>query len=98
MDLILGPFDYIFSSPKNHRYHHSKNTQEGNTNYGGDVVVWDLLFGTFYLPKGKQPSDDIGIGDMPNYPRSFVGLMLAPFNHRALQNQNAGARTSVAAE
>jgi sterol desaturase/sphingolipid hydroxylase (fatty acid hydroxylase superfamily) len=98
MDVILGPFDYIFSSPKNHRYHHSKNTREGNTNYGGDVVIWDLLFGTFYLPKGKQPSDDIGIGDMPNYPRSFVGLMLAPFNHRALQKQNAGARTSVAAE
>ena len=61
--------------------------REGNTNYGGDVIIWDLLFGTFYLPKGKQPSDDIGIGDMPNYPRSFAGLMLAPFNHRALQKQ-----------
>jgi len=87
MDVILGPFDYIFSSPKNHRYHHAKNTREGNTNYGGDVIIWDLLFGTFYLPKGKQPSDDIGIGDVVNYPRSFAGLMLAPFHHRAFQKQ-----------
>ena len=81
MDLILGPFDYIFSSPKNHRYHHSKKIEEGNTNYGGDVIFWDILFGTFHLPKGEQPSDDIGIGGMPNYPKSFVGLMLAPFTH-----------------
>jgi sterol desaturase/sphingolipid hydroxylase (fatty acid hydroxylase superfamily) len=87
MDLILGPFDYIFSSPKNHRYHHSRNAREGNTNYGGDVILWDHLFGTFYMPKGKQPSDDIGLGDVVNYPQSFVGLMLAPFHHHALQKQ-----------
>ena len=90
MDLILGPFDYIFSSPKNHRYHHSKILKEGNTNYGGDVIIWDLLFGTFYLPKGQQPSDDIGIGGMVNYPRSFAGLMLAPFNHHRFQKREPG--------
>ncbi len=87
MDVILGPFDYIFSSPKNHRYHHAKNAREGNTNYGGDVIIWDLLFGTFYLPKGKQPSDDIGLGDVEEYPRSFAGLMLAPFNHHLFKKR-----------
>lgn len=81
MDLILGPFDYIFSSPKNHRYHHSAKISEGHSNYGGDVIFWDILFSTFYLPKGKQPSDEIGIEEMPNYPQSFVGLMLAPFTY-----------------
>jgi sterol desaturase/sphingolipid hydroxylase (fatty acid hydroxylase superfamily) len=94
MDVILGPFDFIFSSPKNHRYHHSKDVREGNTNYGGDVIIWDILFGTFYLPKGQRPSEDIGIGDVINYPRSFVGLMLAPFNHGSLQKQ---AQASVKA-
>ncbi len=87
MDLILGPFDYIFSSPKNHRYHHSKNIEEGNSNYGGDVIFWDILFGTFYLPKGKTPSDDIGIGGMPNYPKTFIGLMLAPFTYGQLKKE-----------
>lgn len=87
MDLILGPFDYIFSSPKNHRYHHSKKVEEGNSNYGGDVIIWDLLFGTFYLPKGEQPSDDIGIGGMPNYPQTFVGLMLAPFTYGSIKKE-----------
>lgn len=87
MDLILGPFDYIFSSPKNHRYHHSKKLEEGNSNYGGDVIFWDILFGTFHLPKGEQPSDEIGIADMPNYPQTFVGLMFAPFIHKALERE-----------
>ncbi|WP_282136552.1 sterol desaturase family protein [Seonamhaeicola maritimus] len=87
MDLILGPFDYIFSSPKNHRYHHSKKVEEGNSNYGGDVIFWDILFGTFYLPKGKTPSDDIGVGGMPNYPQTFLGLMLAPFNYRKIKRE-----------
>lgn len=87
MDLILGPFDYIFSSPKNHRYHHSKQIHEGNSNYGGDVIIWDLLFGTFYLPKGKQPSDDIGVGDMPNYPQNWIGLMLVPFTYKRIKQE-----------
>ncbi len=87
MDLILGPFDYIFSSPKNHRYHHSKNIEEGNSNYGGDVIFWDILFGTFYLPKGKIPSDDIGVHGMPNYPKTFTGLMLAPFTYGKIKKE-----------
>lgn len=87
MNLILGPFDYIFSSPKNHRYHHSKSHIIGHTNYGGDVIFWDILFGTFYLPKGEQPSDDIGIEEMPNYPQTFVGLMFAPFTYSRLKKE-----------
>lgn len=87
MDVILGPFDYIFSSPKNHRYHHSKKMEEGNSNYGGDVIFWDLLFGTFHMPKGQQPGDDIGIDKMPNYPKSFTGLMLAPFTYGRIKKE-----------
>lgn len=89
LDLILGPFDYIFSSPKNHRYHHSKSHVIGHTNYGGDVIFWDILFGTFYLPKGQQPSDDIGIEEMPNYPKSFFGLLFAPFTYGQLKKEAA---------
>ena len=87
MDVLLGPFDYIFSSPRNHRYHHSKNIEEGNSNYGGDVIFWDILFGTFYMPKGERPSDEIGIGGMPNYPQTFVGLMLAPFTYNQIKRE-----------
>jgi sterol desaturase/sphingolipid hydroxylase (fatty acid hydroxylase superfamily) len=97
VDVDMGVFDYIFSSAKNHRYHHSKKIEEGNSNYGGDVILWDHLFGTFYLPKGKQPSDDIGLADMPHYPQSLLGLTVAPFIHGRLQKQER-ARTGQAAD
>ena len=101
VDVDMGVFDYIFSSAKNHRYHHSKKIEEGNSNYGGDVIIWDHLFGTFYMPKGKQPSDEIGIGDMPNYPQSLLGLSIAPFIHGRLVKQEkarAAAATSSGTE
>ncbi len=87
MDLKVGFFDYIFSTPKNHRYHHSKNHAVAHSNYGGDVIFWDLLFGTFHLPKGQEPSDEIGIEEMPNYPKDFLGLMLAPFTYGKLKKE-----------
>jgi alkylglycerol monooxygenase len=43
----LGWFDRVFSSPSNHRVHHAVNPQYINKNYGGMLVVWDRLFGTF---------------------------------------------------
>lgn len=82
VDAKLGPLEYVFSAPGNHRYHHSKIAAVGDRNYGGDFILWDLLFGTFHLPKGQQPSDDIGVGGMPHYPQTWLGLMLAPFNSR----------------
>ena len=51
------------------------------------MIIWDLLFGTFYLPKGKQPSEDIGVGDMPNYPQNWIGLMLVPFNYKKIKKE-----------
>jgi sterol desaturase/sphingolipid hydroxylase (fatty acid hydroxylase superfamily) len=84
MDLRLGFLDYIFSTPRNHRWHHSKSANEGDSNYGGDVILWDHLFGTFYMPKDRQPSDQIGIGTVPDYPSDFWGLMKAPFVYHKL--------------
>jgi hypothetical protein len=43
----LGWFDRIFSSPSNHRVHHAVNDQYLDKNYGGMLVIWDRLFGTF---------------------------------------------------
>ena len=49
----LGWFDHVFCSPSNHRVHHAVNTQYLDKNYGGILVVWDRLFGTFTEEKEK---------------------------------------------
>lgn len=43
----LGWFDRVFASPSNHRVHHGVNDQYLDKNYGGILILWDRLFGTF---------------------------------------------------
>lgn len=43
----LGWFDRIFVSPSNHRVHHAVNDIYLDKNYGGILILWDRLFGTF---------------------------------------------------
>jgi sterol desaturase/sphingolipid hydroxylase (fatty acid hydroxylase superfamily)/uncharacterized membrane protein YhhN len=50
----LGWFDRIFASPSNHRVHHGVNEQYLDKNYGGILIIWDRLFGTF-VEEGEKP-------------------------------------------
>jgi alkylglycerol monooxygenase len=43
----MGPFEWIFNAPMHHRVHHAINPQYLDKNYGGILVIWDRLFGTF---------------------------------------------------
>jgi alkylglycerol monooxygenase len=49
----LGWFDRWFCSPSNHRVHHAVNDQYLDRNYGGVLIVWDRLFGSFQ-EEGEQ--------------------------------------------
>ncbi len=48
----LGWFDRWFCAPSNHRVHHAVNDQYLDKNYGGILLVWDRMFGTY------KPEDD----------------------------------------
>lgn len=43
----LGGFDRWFCAPSNHRVHHAVNDRYLDRNYGGILIVWDRLFGSF---------------------------------------------------
>jgi sterol desaturase/sphingolipid hydroxylase (fatty acid hydroxylase superfamily) len=51
----LGWFDRWFCSPSNHRAHHAVNDRYLDKNYGGILIVWDRLFGTFAEEDGREP-------------------------------------------
>lgn len=50
----LGWFDRVFASPSNHRVHHAVNDAYLDKNYGGILIVWDRLFGSF---KDEDPTN-----------------------------------------
>ncbi|PIO72822.1 Ion channel [Teladorsagia circumcincta] len=48
----LGPLEYFFNTPSSHRVHHGRNPYCIDRNYGGTLIIWDRLFGT-YEPERK---------------------------------------------
>jgi sterol desaturase/sphingolipid hydroxylase (fatty acid hydroxylase superfamily) len=80
VEMRFGPLNYLFNTPMVHRWHHSRDPREGNTNYGENLMLFDFLLGTFYCPKRRPPAD-IGI-DEP-MPASFAGQAAQPFRRHA---------------
>ena len=80
--LRLGILNYVFSMAELHRWHHSLCLEEANSNYGNNIIFWDLVFGTFYHPKDKDASVDIGLSDISDFPQDYIGQVIAPFRWR----------------
>jgi sterol desaturase/sphingolipid hydroxylase (fatty acid hydroxylase superfamily) len=89
----LGPLKYIFASPVFHRWHHTTPEQGGDKNFGSTFALWDVLFGTFYMPEGKLP-ENYGVSD-PNFPTSFGGQLIYPFRNENLSGPAAVAPVST---
>jgi sterol desaturase/sphingolipid hydroxylase (fatty acid hydroxylase superfamily) len=47
VNVLPRPIELIFNTPSHHRVHHGSNTEYLDRNYGGILIVWDRLFGTF---------------------------------------------------
>jgi sterol desaturase/sphingolipid hydroxylase (fatty acid hydroxylase superfamily) len=44
---LPAPIEFVFNTPSHHRVHHGANEIYLDRNYGGILIVWDRLFGTF---------------------------------------------------
>lgn len=44
---LWAPLEFVFNTPSHHRVHHASNSEYLDRNYGGILIVWDRLFGTF---------------------------------------------------
>ncbi|XP_061443133.1 alkylglycerol monooxygenase isoform X2 [Rhineura floridana] len=43
----LGPLEFLLNTPSHHRVHHGRNRYCIDKNYGGTLIIWDRMFGTF---------------------------------------------------
>lgn len=77
IELRLGYLNYVISGPELHRWHHSRKVQESNSNYGNNLIVWDIIFGTYFLPEDRLVGD-LGLLNS-NYPLGFLAQMKTPF-------------------
>ena len=81
VEMRCGWLNYIFNTPELHRWHHSKLIEEGNRNYGENLMLFDQLFGTYFNPK-RRPPRDIGINHP--MPETFLQQLKVPFTSAPL--------------
>jgi sterol desaturase/sphingolipid hydroxylase (fatty acid hydroxylase superfamily) len=70
----LGVLDRVFNTPANHRMHHDVESSNDAVNFGGILVLWDRLFGT-YAP--AREVRHYGLPDAPP-PRSILSVYFLP--------------------
>jgi sterol desaturase/sphingolipid hydroxylase (fatty acid hydroxylase superfamily) len=82
IDLRMGPFNWLFSLSEAHRWHHSRTRGEADANFGGVLLVWDVVFRTYAIPRDREPPADPGIADRPDFPTGYLGQLAAPFRRK----------------
>lgn len=86
----LGPLEWFLNTPSAHRVHHASNLEYLDGNYGGVLIVFDRLFGT-YIPERKDVPCRYGLV----HPMRTYNLLIIEFSHwRALWQDLRTARSA----
>ncbi len=75
--LRFGILNHVISTAELHRWHHSRDIRESGTNFGNNLIIWDTVFGSRYLPRHREVGR-LGLFN-PDYPRTLRGQLAAPF-------------------
>ncbi|MBX2796196.1 MAG: sterol desaturase family protein [Myxococcales bacterium] len=76
IDLRYGVLNWIFATADLHRWHHSADFDESNTNFGSNLILWDVVFGTRDLPEGSP--EEVGLEGVA-LPENFFAHLASPF-------------------
>ena len=85
----LGPLEWILNTPSAHRVHHAANLEYLDGNYGGVLIVFDRLFGTYLAERPDLPCRYGLVKPMTSY-----NLLVVEFAHwQALWRDLRSARS-----
>ena len=76
VDWDFGPLRSVIATPVFHRWHHSKDPAAIDKNFAGLLPLWDILFGTYYMPKDRLPQN---FGATEPVPTGYFGQLWDPF-------------------
>jgi sterol desaturase/sphingolipid hydroxylase (fatty acid hydroxylase superfamily) len=76
LDWDWGPLRGVVASPRFHRWHHTDEESARDKNFSGLLPLWDILFGTYHMPKDTTPER---FGTATPVPAGLIGQMLFPF-------------------
>jgi sterol desaturase/sphingolipid hydroxylase (fatty acid hydroxylase superfamily) len=67
----IGWLEWVINTPSAHRVHHASNEQYLDKNYGGVLLIWDHLFGTYQAERKDIPIK-FGLVHARSRPRNVV--------------------------
>jgi sterol desaturase/sphingolipid hydroxylase (fatty acid hydroxylase superfamily) len=73
LDWDWGPLRSAIASP---RFHHTDEVNARDKNFAGLLRVWDILLGTYYMPRDRLPQC---FGTATPVPGNLIGQMIFPF-------------------
>lgn len=77
LDVHTGRLQRLLNGPEAHRWHHSTDLEPPGMNFSTKLAIWDVLFGTFWLPPGEKPE---GYGlTYVSFPQGYVRQHLFAF-------------------
>ncbi len=79
LDWDWGPLRAVIASPRFHRWHHTSEADGRDKNFAGLLPLWDILFGTYYMPKARVPTV---FGTDTAVPPGLMRQLIFPFRWR----------------
>ena len=76
LDWDWGPLRSVVASPRFHRWHHTSEIEGRDKNFAGLLPLWDILFGTYYMPANRAPTQ---FGTDTPMPDGLLGQLMFPF-------------------
>ncbi len=79
----LGPLEGWLAIGRAHHLHHVNWGTEGDCNFGLFLGIYDRLAGTYVAkPKREITARDMGVDELPNFPKSYWEQLLLPFYYK----------------
>jgi sterol desaturase/sphingolipid hydroxylase (fatty acid hydroxylase superfamily) len=98
VDARLGPLQKHLSIGRIHHLHHVNWGTEGDCNFGLLLTIWDRLLGTFHeKPPREITAKDLGVDEVPNFPKGYVEQFLFPLHYKPGQGEPERYRKPVEA-
>ena len=76
----------VIISPEFHHWHHSSERDAINRNYSTFLPIWDVVFGTYFMPSDRRPEV---YGAKPAVPDGILAQLAHPFKRRPTPLQPA---------
>ncbi|MBI2383974.1 MAG: sterol desaturase family protein [Gammaproteobacteria bacterium] len=81
LDYRLGPLRHLLGVAEMHRWHHKREFEDAQVNFGEVFLIWDRLFGTHFDAPRSPAAGEIGLRD-GGIPGTYFGQLLWPFRRR----------------